>query len=130
MVFLETWILLVDVQFKVIGEVFPVITSDQDSIYALAVEVKKYWQRRLSNVQPTKFTVWRLSDKAPDIDFEDHQKAQQQVSDAFSTMQVKQLHQDQKIANLHIPEGDIVIIVKVPGELCILLPLACFHSAP
>ena len=88
MVFLETWILLVDVQFKVIGEVFPVITSDQDSTYALAVEVKKYWQRRLTNVQPTKFTVWRLSDKAPDIDFEDHQKAQQQVSDAFSTMQV------------------------------------------
>ena len=126
MVFQETWILLVDIQFKVIGEVFPVTTSDQDNIYALAVEVKKYWQRRLTNVQSTKFTVWRLSDKAPDIDFEDHQKAQQQVSDAFSTMQVKQLHQDQKIENLHIPGGDIVIIVKVPGELCISTAIGLF----
>ena len=119
MVFLETWSLLVDVQFKVIGEVFPVTTSDQDNIYALAVEVKKYWHRRLTNVQSTELTVWRLSDKASDIDFEDHQKAQQQVSEAFSTMQVKQLHRDQKIADLHIPEGDIVIIVKAPSEFCI-----------
>ena len=83
MVFLETWILLVDVQFKVIREVFPVTNSDQDNIYALAVEVKKYWQRRLTNDQPTKFTMWRLSDKAPEFDFEYHQKAQQQVVTLF-----------------------------------------------
>lgn len=117
MVSLETWILLVNDQFQVIDDVFPVTTSDQDNISALAVGVKKYRQQELTNVQPAKLTVWRLSDKAPDIDFYDHERTQQQVSELFSTMQVKRLRQNQKIGNLNIPKGDIVIIVKAPGTM-------------
>jgi hypothetical protein len=60
--------------------------------------------------------VWRLSDKAPDIDL-DGPDTQQQVSEVFSTKQVKRLRQNQKIGNLKIPDGDIVIIVKAPGTM-------------
>ena len=45
-------------------------------------------------------------------------------------MQVKQLHQDQKIANQHIPEGDVVIFVMIPSELCIYIVVILFSHMP
>ena len=133
MAFLETWILVVDDQFKVIGDIFPVTTSDQDNVYALAVGAKEYWarwQQGLTKHHPTKFTVWRLLGKASDIEFEDNHERQQRICEIFSTMQVKQLHQDQKIANLHIPEGDVVIFVMIPSELCIYIVVILFSHMP
>ena len=71
--------------------------------------------------------MWRLLGKAIDIEFEDNHERQQRISEIFSTMQVKQLHQDQKIANQHIPEGDVVIFVMIPSELCIYIVILFSH---
>ena len=58
MAFLETWILVVDDQFKVIGDIFPVTTSDQDNVYALAVGAKEYWAywQHVTSLRRRRFT--------------------------------------------------------------------------
>ena len=121
---LETWVLLVDGQFQVTGNTFPIPTSSNDNIHTLTVKVKQLCEA-LAHVDAMMLTVWRFSDNAPTFEFKDLHSQQRLVSEAFSKNQVILVRKHWKIANLHLSEEE-VLLVQVPSTSCIYTVVSSF----
>ncbi|KAH8981801.1 hypothetical protein EDB92DRAFT_166187 [Lactarius akahatsu] len=110
---MKIWLLLIDHNFQVVGDVFSVDSTGDSTIEDLE---KKAKEERLgpsrADILPADLTVWRCVDPTTTFDNEDLER---QVSEVFFSNSVKMLRGRQAIAELNISTNEI-LVVKLPGQ--------------
>ncbi|KAH8981797.1 hypothetical protein EDB92DRAFT_1896341, partial [Lactarius akahatsu] len=116
---MEIWLLLIDHNFQVIGDTFPVDSTDNDSVYDLKKKAKEERPGAFSrnDTDPADLTVWRCIDPTTTFSDEDldPQILKNQISEACSNKRVKELNVRARVAKLNISENEI-LVVKLPGQ--------------
>ncbi|KAH9080337.1 hypothetical protein EDB83DRAFT_2338837, partial [Lactarius deliciosus] len=115
---MKIWLLLIDHNFQVVGDVFSVDSTGDSTIEDLK---KKAKEERLgpsrADILPADLTVWRCIDPTTTFSDEDldPQILKNQISEACSNKRVKELNVRARVAKLNISENEI-LVVKLPGQ--------------
>ncbi|KAH9177385.1 hypothetical protein EDB89DRAFT_1936360 [Lactarius sanguifluus] len=108
----KIWLLLIDHNFQVVGDIFSVGSTSDSTIEDLKERAKEEMPGDLSHIAPLQLTVWRCMDPTTTFDNEDLER---QVSEVFSSNSVKELNVMARMAKLNISENEI-LFVKLPGQ--------------
>ncbi|KAH8990365.1 hypothetical protein EDB92DRAFT_2115104, partial [Lactarius akahatsu] len=111
---MKIWLLLIDHNFQVVGDVFSGDSTGDSTIEDLKERVKEKRPGAFSrtDTDPADLTVWRCVDPTTTFDNEDLER---QVSEVFFSNSVKMLRGRQAIAELNISTNEI-LFVKLPSR--------------
>ncbi|KAH9080255.1 hypothetical protein EDB83DRAFT_2338141 [Lactarius deliciosus] len=114
---MKIWLLLIDHNFQVVGDVFSVDSTGDSTIEDLKKKAKEEMPGVLSHIAPLQLIVWRCMDLTTTFSDEDldPQILKNQISEACSNKRVKELNVRARVAKLNISENEI-LVVKLPGQ--------------
>ncbi|KAH9003085.1 hypothetical protein EDB86DRAFT_122144 [Lactarius hatsudake] len=113
-IIMKTWFLLIDHNFKVVGDAFSVDSTGDSTIEDLKERAKEKMPEDLSHIAPIQLTVWRCIDPTF-FNFRNRKVLAGQISDVFSNERVEPLGGIETIAELNIPKKEI-LLVTLPGQ--------------
>ncbi|KAH8998393.1 hypothetical protein EDB92DRAFT_1941237 [Lactarius akahatsu] len=111
---MKIWLLLIDHNFQVVGDVFSVDSTGDSTIEDLKKKAKEERLGVLSHIAPLQLIVWRCMDPTS-FNFRDRKVLAGQISDVFSNERVEPFSGMETIAELNIPKKEI-LLVTLPGQ--------------